>query len=259
MLMMVMMMMFSSPAFSLMALVCLGWSCAHDAVRKPRQILSSGEANPQSNLRPGAASIPGLTPAPTVPSSSSSPSSPSSSPSTPTIVPSTPSLREQPALLELHEARNAAAVSLLPQRRLSSIADNAEDTGVITTSDNPQGESDYPEVFNRLPNLINHLGVHHILFNSSSADLWNEDVSLDIVEISGDPFTRVLVKSGTDGGEKVRRPGVQSVFTFMFSRVGALQQETFHSNFPMSSRSSWSWLVHKGNVMLEQVWISKFK
>ncbi|XP_053480054.1 multiple epidermal growth factor-like domains protein 9 isoform X1 [Ictalurus furcatus] len=134
MLMMVMMMMSASPAFSVLALVCLGWSCAHDAVRKPRQILSSGDANPQSSLRvPGGASFTGLTPAPTVLSADAH-----TTIEPPTSGPSTPSparLGEDSALQELHQPRSAR---LLVQRRQSAVSDKAQDAGVITTSDNSQ-------------------------------------------------------------------------------------------------------------------------
>lgn len=138
-----MMMMSGSPAVSLMALVCLGWSCcAHDAVRNPRQILSSGDANPRSSLRVGA-SFTGLTPAPTV-----LPADHAQTTITIIIEPppshpgGTPS-QEDAALPELRKPRTAR---LLTQRRLNSVSDKAQDAGLITTSDNSQGESDYPLV-----------------------------------------------------------------------------------------------------------------
>ncbi|GAA6073940.1 multiple epidermal growth factor-like domains protein 9, partial [Tachysurus ichikawai] len=120
---MMVMMMSASPAVCLIALAFLSWSCAHDAVRKPLHVLSAGDAHPQSSFT-------GLTPAPTVLSSSSS--------RPPTSDPGSPSperLREDAALLELHEPR---AERLLAQRRQSSVSDKAQDAGVITTSDNSQ-------------------------------------------------------------------------------------------------------------------------
>ncbi|TTX22771.1 Multiple epidermal growth factor-like domains protein 9 [Bagarius yarrelli] len=122
------MMMSASPAFSLLALACLGWSCAHDAVRKPRQILSSGDADSQSIVRVGA-SFTGLTPAPTVLPAQAQISTSIS------IQPSTNTLREDAAPLELHKPK---AARLLAQRRRSSVSDKAQDAGLITTSDNSQ-------------------------------------------------------------------------------------------------------------------------
>ncbi|XP_058246275.1 multiple epidermal growth factor-like domains protein 9 isoform X2 [Hemibagrus wyckioides] len=129
MVMMVMMMMSASPAFSLIALACLGWSCAHDAVRKPRQILSSGDANPQSGFT-------GLTPAPTVLTAEAQTTSSIQPPTSDPSSPSPEHLREDAAvLMELHQPR---AERLLAQRRQSSVSDKAQDAGVITTSDNSQ-------------------------------------------------------------------------------------------------------------------------
>ncbi|XP_060787162.1 multiple epidermal growth factor-like domains protein 9 [Neoarius graeffei] len=144
MLMMVMMMMPGSPAFSLLALVCLGWSCAHDAVRKPRQMFSSGDPDPpQSSLRVGA-SFTGLTPAPTVlpadaQSSTTTTITITTTTEPPRSHPGSPSpsrLGEDAALLELHHQPRAAR--LLAQRRQSSVSDQAQDAGVITTLDNSQ-------------------------------------------------------------------------------------------------------------------------
>ncbi|KAG7331987.1 hypothetical protein KOW79_003821 [Hemibagrus wyckioides] len=119
----------ASPAFSLIALACLGWSCAHDAVRKPRQILSSGDANPQSGFT-------GLTPAPTVLTAEAQTTSSIQPPTSDPSSPSPEHLREDAAvLMELHQPR---AERLLAQRRQSSVSDKAQDAGVITTSDNSQ-------------------------------------------------------------------------------------------------------------------------
>ncbi|MCJ8735415.1 hypothetical protein PDJAM_G00246800 [Pangasius djambal] len=134
MLMMVVMMMSASPAFSLLALVCVGWSCAHDAVRKPRQILSSGDADPQSSLRVGA-SFTGLTPAPTVLAADAQTASTMEPPTTDPGSPSPARLLAHAAPLELHKPR---AARLLAQRRQSSVSDKAQDAGLITTSDNSQ-------------------------------------------------------------------------------------------------------------------------
>ncbi|KAK2840616.1 hypothetical protein Q7C36_012195 [Tachysurus vachellii] len=120
---MMVMMMSASPAVCLIALALLSWSCAHDAVRKPLHVLSAGDARPQSSFT-------GLTPAPTVLSSSSS-----RPPTSDHGSPSPERLREDAALLELHEPR---AERLLAQRRQSSVSDKAQDAGVITTSDNSQ-------------------------------------------------------------------------------------------------------------------------
>lgn len=132
--MVMLMMMMMSPASSLLALVCLGWSCAHDAVRKPRPVLSAVDADPQSILRLG------LTPAPTVLPAQTTSTSTEPPPGDPGSTPAPPGRLGEDAALPARLEPGAARL-LLPQRRLTSVSDQDQDAGVITTSDNSQGES----------------------------------------------------------------------------------------------------------------------